>query len=215
MMAAADPENLLTVMRETSFGQGLGRSSRAWRGSACADIGTFERALDNRVARRDAVGELGARRSYEDQRWCVVGRPCQRRWRPSARCRAGGTAGARVRAYARATIPSAENTAHTVAALVSFSGMGYAAVAVLIGSGLVNAWLLVGPPTRLLTTPYGQLLLVKVCLLTGMLALAVQNRFRLVPALQTSKESCQPSELLLQALHRNGALTDILLFGEG
>jgi putative copper resistance protein D len=93
--------------------------------------------------------------------------------------------------------------------------MGYAAVAVLIGSGLVNAWLLVGPPTRLLTTPYGQLLLVKVCLLTGMLALAVQNRFRLVPALQTSKESCQPSELLLQALHRNGALTDILLFGEG
>src|SRR5262249_32109395 len=39
----------------------------------------------------------------------------------------------------------------------------------LIGSGLVNAWMLVGSPGRLITTPYGQLLIVKVCLLGGML----------------------------------------------
>ena len=59
--------------------------------------------------------------------------------------------------------------------------MGYAAVTTLVGSGLVNAWVLVGSPERLITTQYGQLLLVKVCLFAGMLALAAQNRFRLVP----------------------------------
>src|SRR5262245_52139364 len=99
--------------------------------------------------------------------------------------------------------PSAEHTAHAVTALVRFSGMGYAAVAVLISSGLVNAWALVGTPAKLLTTSYGQLLLVKVCLLAGMLVLAAQNRFRLVPELQKSKASCLSAESSFQVLRRN------------
>jgi putative copper export protein len=61
--------------------------------------------------------------------------------------------------------------------------MGYIAVTTLIGSGLVNGWFLVGNVSGLFATPYGQLLLVKVVLFTGMLALAVSNRFWIVPSL--------------------------------
>jgi putative copper resistance protein D len=99
--------------------------------------------------------------------------------------------------------PSAEHASHTVAALVRFSGMGYAAVATLIGSGLVNAWVLVGSPERLITTQYGGLLLVKVCLFAGMLALAAQNRFRLIPVLQRCKQGSMPAEAPLSVVRRN------------
>jgi putative copper resistance protein D len=71
----------------------------------------------------------------------------------------------------------------TEAALRRFSGMGYAAVALLVASGLVNSWYLVGSFAALTGTAYGRLLLVKLCLFAGMLALAASNRFWLVPAL--------------------------------
>jgi putative copper resistance protein D len=61
--------------------------------------------------------------------------------------------------------------------------MGFAAVAVLVGSGLLNSWFLVGSLAGLATTPYGQLLLVKLCLFAGMLALAALNRYWLLPSL--------------------------------
>lgn len=67
--------------------------------------------------------------------------------------------------------------------LMRFSGMGYLAVAALIGSGLVNSWFLVGSLSGLLNTPYGQILLGKLALFGGMLALAVANRFWLVPSM--------------------------------
>jgi len=67
--------------------------------------------------------------------------------------------------------------------LMRFSGMGYVAVAILIASGLVNSWYLVGTLDALVSTPYGQLLIAKLCVFAGMLSLAVANRFWLVPAL--------------------------------
>ena len=67
--------------------------------------------------------------------------------------------------------------------LMRFSGMGYLAVAALIGSGLVNSWFLLGSLSGLLNTPYGQILLGKLALFGGMLALAVANRFWLVPSM--------------------------------
>jgi putative copper resistance protein D len=67
--------------------------------------------------------------------------------------------------------------------LMRFSGMGYVAVATLIGSGLVNSWYLVGTVSGLLTTQYGQLLLAKLALFAGMLLLAVINRFWLIPSM--------------------------------
>jgi putative copper resistance protein D len=71
--------------------------------------------------------------------------------------------------------------------LMRFSGMGYVAVATLIGSGLVNSWYLVGTVTGLLTTQYGQLLLVKLALFAAMLVLAVINRFWLVPSMSKAR----------------------------
>lgn len=70
-------------------------------------------------------------------------------------------------------------------ALQGFSGVGSALVAVLVATGLVNSWFLVGPNriSGLWTTPYGQLLSLKLALFVGMLALAAANRFRLTPAL--------------------------------
>src|SRR5262249_35467210 len=199
MLAAADPENLLTVLRETSFGQVwvarlalgvvllaliMGRSGEHypdWTTVFLAGLLLASLAL------------VGHTQTSHGALWVVHMSADGAHLLAAGAWLGGLLALGYVLMLARRS-PSAENTAHAVAALVSFLGMGYAAVGVLIGSGLLNALVVVGPPARLLTTPYGQLLLVKVCLLAGMLVLAAQNRFRLVPALQRSKESCLPAE---------------------
>ena len=68
--------------------------------------------------------------------------------------------------------------------LAGFSVAGTVIVTLVIGSGLVNGWVLVGPHniTTLRTTPYGQFLIAKLLLLAIMLVLAATNRFRLTPA---------------------------------
>lgn len=73
--------------------------------------------------------------------------------------------------------------------LMRFSSMGYAAVATLIGTGLVNSWLLVGSVSRLIHSTYGQILIAKLALFAGMLVLAAANRFWLVPALESSRRT--------------------------
>jgi putative copper resistance protein D len=73
-------------------------------------------------------------------------------------------------------------------AALRFSGMGYVAVATLIGSGLINSWFLVGSFANLTSTPYGQLLLVKLLLFAGMLTLAALNRFIIVPKFMKADE---------------------------
>jgi putative copper resistance protein D len=73
-------------------------------------------------------------------------------------------------------------------ALAGFSGIGSMAVAVLLLSGLVNSWFLVGP-SRIVDMPsstYGLLLIAKLALFAAMLGLAAANRFRLTPALGAS-----------------------------
>jgi putative copper resistance protein D len=69
--------------------------------------------------------------------------------------------------------------------LLRFSGMGYVAVATLLGSGFVNSWFLVGSVSNLIGTPYGQVLLVKLMLFAGMVALAAANRLWLVPLMSS------------------------------
>ena len=76
-------------------------------------------------------------------------------------------------------------------ALDGFSLVGTVIVALIVASGLVNSYMLVGP-AHLLSLPsmfYGQLLIAKLALFGIMLALATINRFRLSPALgQAIKE---------------------------
>jgi putative copper resistance protein D len=66
-------------------------------------------------------------------------------------------------------------------ALPRFSRMGYLAVALVALTGIVNATLLVGGIDRLVQTPYGRLLSVKIALFLLLLAIAVVNRLVLVP----------------------------------
>ncbi len=81
--------------------------------------------------------------------------------------------------------------------LLRFSGMGYFAVATLVATGLVNSWFLVGSVPGLLATPYGQTLLAKLVLFVGMLALAVANRFWLVPAMGNIRPGVPENEASL------------------
>jgi len=73
-------------------------------------------------------------------------------------------------------------------ALAGFSSVGTLTVAVIIISGLVNGWMLIGPANvvKLSISLYGQLLIAKLLLFGAMLVLAAANRFRLVPAFERS-----------------------------
>jgi putative copper resistance protein D len=70
-------------------------------------------------------------------------------------------------------------------ALHGFSGIGSALVAVLVATGLINSWFVIGLAglPRLWITPYGQLLTVKLVLFGVMVVLAAANRFHLTPRL--------------------------------
>jgi putative copper resistance protein D len=69
--------------------------------------------------------------------------------------------------------------------LLAFSGIGPAVVAVLVLTGLVNGWFLVGPGRVLALpdSPYGRLLLFKLAAFLAMLGLAAANRLVLTPRL--------------------------------
>ncbi len=62
-----------------------------------------------------------------------------------------------------------------------FSTLGTVCVLLILGTGLVNAWFLVGTPDALIATDYGRVLLFKLALFAAMLAIAAVNRFRLTP----------------------------------
>ncbi len=95
--------------------------------------------------------------------------------------------------------------------LLRFSGMGYLAVATLIGSGLINGWFLIGNLSSLFATPYGKLLVVKLGLFAGMLALAISNRFWIVPALNMTWTDRPNGSTAWTARLRNHVLGEQLL----
>lgn len=67
-----------------------------------------------------------------------------------------------------------------------FSMLGIVAVATLVLSGAINAWIIVGTWQVLLATAYGQLLLVKVAVVVVMVAFAGVNRLWLTPQLAST-----------------------------
>jgi copper resistance protein D len=72
--------------------------------------------------------------------------------------------------------------------LAHFSGVGTILIGVLILTGAVNSWFLIGPEHvfELFATSYGVVLSLKLALFLLMLVLAALNRFRLTPALLKS-----------------------------
>jgi putative copper resistance protein D len=75
--------------------------------------------------------------------------------------------------------------------LEDFSVAGTVIVTLVLGSGLMNSWMLVGPQNVLTLhlTLYGQLLIAKLLLFGVMLILAAANRFRLTPAFSRALHS--------------------------
>lgn len=97
-------------------------------------------------------------------------------------------------------------------ALHGFSGVGTVAVAVLVLSGLVNSWFMVGIDQigGLVTTPYGWLLLAKLGLFGVMLALATSNRFHLTPILAEALDDPDDLRVAVSRLKRSLAVETLI-----
>lgn len=93
-------------------------------------------------------------------------------------------------------------------AAARFSSLGVASVALLVLSGLTNGWFLVGTIPALIGTSYGRVLLVKLGLFLGMLALAAVNRQRLTPRLRPDPNA--GARHALSRLRRNAILEIVL-----
>lgn len=89
-------------------------------------------------------------------------------------------------------------------ALAGFAMTGSVLVAILVVTGLVNGYFIVGgrPVEGVLAAPYGQLLTLKLMLFVGMLGFAASNRFRLTPALDIALAQHNPAPAL-QRLRRS------------
>lgn len=86
-----------------------------------------------------------------------------------------------------------------------FSTLGIVSVAILLVTGAVNAWILVGSFRALAVTEYGRLLMLKIVVFAVMLAFAAVNRFWLTPRLAVFPRN-QPQLAALRRLTRNSAI---------
>jgi putative copper resistance protein D len=85
-----------------------------------------------------------------------------------------------------------------------FSVFGMAVVAILLFSGVVNAWFLAGSIHALIETDYGRLLLVKIALFVAMVSVAAINRLIQVPKLSPILQGEGPSKTeAISRLQRN------------
>lgn len=90
-------------------------------------------------------------------------------------------------------------------ATVRFSTFGIASVATLLITGIINTRYLAGSIAALTETDYGHLLLVKIALFLGMVAIAAFNRLRLTPRLAADANAAARQGALRQ-LRRNTAV---------
>lgn len=85
-------------------------------------------------------------------------------------------------------------------ALRRFSAVGFAAVLLIVASGLLNSWFLVGSIHGLLHTTYGQVLIAKVSFFLCMITLALFNRLELMPRLTHAAHAGSSLRLLLRTV---------------
>ena len=73
--------------------------------------------------------------------------------------------------------------------MMRFSFFGHFVVAAIVATGIVNIALISGHAPWPPTTPYRALLDIKISIVAAMIALAVFNRYWLVPRLKCSKDA--------------------------
>jgi putative copper resistance protein D len=96
------------------------------------------------------------------------------------------------------------------AVLERFSVIGIAAVTIILLTGVANAIFILHSPADLFTTLYGRLLLIKLACVAGLIGLAVQNRFSLMPKLE---EAGGDHGAWLSRLQRNVLIEQALALG--
>ncbi len=79
--------------------------------------------------------------------------------------------------------------APVIRALRRFSDVAVIAVLLVLGSGVFNTWMLLGKPSALVTSAYGRTLLAKLVLVAALIAVALANRFLLMPAIAARGEA--------------------------
>ena len=100
----------------------------------------------------------------------------------------------------------AASLAFARAAVRRFSSLALASVIVLIVSGGVNAWNLIGGFAPLFGTMYGRLLLLKLALLLVLLGIGAVNLLKLKPAITIADNSRAQQTAALRKLIRNVSL---------
>jgi putative copper resistance protein D len=90
------------------------------------------------------------------------------------------------------------------AATLRFSTLGIASVAMLLLTGMVNAWYLVGSVSALTESNYGRLLLIKLALFLTMVGIAAFNWSQLTPMLKNADIGA--ARVARRALCRNAAI---------
>ena len=86
-----------------------------------------------------------------------------------------------------------------------FSVLGVASVGTIVTTGIVNSWILTGSVHALITTDYGQLLLLKIALFLVMVSVAAINRLRFTPRLLQDTEYAYAHDASRQ-LRRNAKI---------
>lgn len=99
--------------------------------------------------------------------------------------------------------PSAFALGRCAAIVARFGNWAAVSVAVLVLTGLANAYYLVPGPRALLQTPYGNLLLIKLAVFVAMLAIAAVNRTRLTTALHAEGDAAAARAAAATRLRRN------------
>jgi len=84
-----------------------------------------------------------------------------------------------------------------------FSLLGIVAITLLLLTGLINAWLLVGSFPALFETSYGRLVSLKVVLFVVIVAIAGVNRLKLRPRLSANEDWDERARGALKKLRRN------------
>jgi len=81
----------------------------------------------------------------------------------------------------------AQETAGLAGVLRRFSTAGHWVVAVVVATGVVNTWLILGQPPADWSSPYQLLLSIKLLLVGTMIAFALANRYALMPRLAATR----------------------------
>lgn len=92
--------------------------------------------------------------------------------------------------------------------LSTLAGIG---LALTILAGIYNAWHLVGSWHGLWTTLYGQLVLAKIILISGMIGLGAIHRYRYVPSLQVHAGRPRPASLIPFSVFLGSVENDTLI----